>query len=101
MSILHRMTGAANGVGLLIFSWWLLAAASGPAAYETFIHFITSPLGYFLLFGWSVSVFYHLCNGIRHLIWDAGYLFKIENAYRAGYVVLTVTAILTALVWLT
>lgn len=101
MSILHRMTGAANAIGLVLFAWWLMAAASGAPSYETFINFITSPFGYLLLFGWSISILYHLCNGIRHLIWDTGHLFKIENAYRAGYIVLSVTVILTALVWLT
>jgi len=46
-----------------------------------------------------VALFYHLCNGIRHMCWDLGYLFQIENAYKAGYVVLLATAILTASTW--
>jgi Succinate dehydrogenase/Fumarate reductase transmembrane subunit len=40
------------------------------------------------LFGWSVAFFYHLCSGIRHLAWDAGYGFDIRDAYRTGYAVL-------------
>ena len=53
-----------------------------------------------LLFGWSVAFFYHLCSGIRHLAWDAGYGFEIQQAYRSGYAVLAATALLTALTWL-
>ena len=101
MSILHRITGAGNMVGLLLFSWWLISAASGFDSYATFISFMTSGFGLFLLFGWTLSVFYHMCNGIRHLFWDTGRLFKIENAYKAGYVVLAMTVILTLAVWIT
>ena len=53
-----------------------------------------------LLFLWSVAFFYHLCNGIRHLAWDAGYGFEIRTATRSGYAVLAMTALLTVLAWL-
>jgi succinate dehydrogenase / fumarate reductase membrane anchor subunit len=53
-----------------------------------------------LLFGWSVAFFYHLCSGVRHLVWDAGYGFEIRDAYRSGYAVLAATVVLTALAWL-
>ena len=99
LSILHRITGAANTVGLLLFSAWLITLASDKAAYMAFTEFMAGPIGQFLLIGWSFSVFYHLCNGIRHLIWDTGHLFEIRNAYRAGYAVLLVSASLTAGIW--
>lgn len=99
-SILHRATGYAMSIGLLMFAWWLIAAASGPEAYTTFTNFCASPPGMILFFGWSVAFYYHLANGIRHLIWDSGRLFKIENAYTAGYFVLVFTAIATVLSWI-
>lgn len=99
LSILHRMTGVALTVGLLMFAWWIVAAAYGEMAYNQFSAFARSELGLFLLFGFSVSFFYHFANGIRHLIWDAGYLFKIKNAYMAGYFVLFFTAACTAATW--
>ena len=101
LSILHRMTGIANTIGLLLFSWWLLAAVSGAETYGIFITFVTSPLGLLMLFGWTFSVLYHMCNGIRHLIWDTGHLFTMTNATKAGYLVLLTALILTALVWVT
>ena len=99
MSILHRMTGAALAVGIIMVIWLLVAAASGPEAYEQFRNFIAAWYGQLMLFGWTVALCYHLCNGIRHFFWDMGYLFKLENAFKAGYLVLAMTVILTSLVW--
>lgn len=99
LSILHRAAGVALALGSLLVVWWLVAAAAGPQAYGVAQRFAASPLGLFMIFGWSVALFYHLCNGIRHLIWDTGRLFKIENAYRAGYMVLLATAVLTGAAW--
>lgn len=99
MSILHRLTGIALVVGTLMLAWLLIAAATGQEAYECFTDFAVSPIGQSMLFGWSLALFYHMFNGIRHLFWDMGYLFKIENAYRAGAFVLLATVIATALLW--
>ena len=101
LSILHRMTGMANTVGLIFVAWWLVTSVMGEEHYDQFIDFITSPLGKFMLFGWTFSVIYHMCNGIRHLIWDTGKLLKIKDATKAGYTVVIVALILTALIWLT
>lgn len=100
LSILHRITGVFLTLGTLLLVWWLAAAASGPDAFETVQWFMGSFLGYLLLFGWSAALFYHLCNGIRHLVWDAGYGFELDSAYRSGIGVLIATAILTAVTWI-
>lgn len=52
-----------------------------------------------LLAGWAFSLMYHLCNGIRHLFWDLGYGYSIPVAYRSGYAVVAVSALLTAAAW--
>ena len=101
LSILHRMTGFAMAVGILVVVWMLVAAASGEQAYNVFLHYVGSKVGMVLLFGWSVAFFYHMSNGIRPLFWDMGYLFKLQNAFRAGYVVLLSTVVLTGLLWWT
>jgi succinate dehydrogenase / fumarate reductase cytochrome b subunit len=100
LSILHRLTGIALAVGTILLAWWLVAVAAGGEVFVTTHAFIASRPGMLLLFGWSAAFFYHLCNGIRHLVWDAGYGFEIRNAYRSGYIVLATTALLTALTWL-
>lgn len=99
MSILHRATGMALAVGLLMVVWMLLAAASGEEAFSVFQSFNASLLGQLMLFGWTVSLFYHMGNGIRHLVWDMGKGYELPNAYRSGYAVLLFTAAMTAIVW--
>jgi succinate dehydrogenase / fumarate reductase cytochrome b subunit len=100
LSILHRLTGIALALGSILLAWWLVAVAAGGELFEAAHAFLASPIGLLLLFGWSVSFFYHLCSGIRHLAWDAGYGFEIRSAYRSGYAVLAATALLTVLTWL-
>jgi succinate dehydrogenase / fumarate reductase cytochrome b subunit len=99
MPIIHRATGMALAVGLLMVVWMLLAAASGEAAFSAFQSFNASLLGQLMLFGWTVSLFYHMGNGIRHLVWDMGKGYELPNAYRSGYAVLLFTAAMTAIVW--
>ena len=99
LSIMHRAAGVALAIGSLMVVWWLVAAATSEEAYNLAQDFAGSPIGTLMIFGWSVALFYHLCNGCRHLLWDMGYLFKIENAYKAGYLVLLATAILTGSAW--
>src|SRR6266566_8595975 len=100
LSILHRFTGIALAVGSILLAWWLVAVAAGGEVFAATHAFIASPIGLLLLFGWSVAFFYHLCSGIRHLAWDAGYGFEIRDAYRSGYAVLAAPVVLTVLAWL-
>lgn len=99
LSILHRLTGVALAVGTLLLTYWLVAAASGPGAFATAQGVIGSFFGRLLLFGWSFALFYHLCNGIRHLVWDAGYGLEIETAQRSGLIVVGAAVLLTLLCW--
>ncbi|WP_366654271.1 succinate dehydrogenase, cytochrome b556 subunit [Fodinicurvata sp. EGI_FJ10296] len=100
LSILHRATGIALTVGLLVLVWWLLAAASGPEAYATAQGFIGSFIGQILMFGWTFAFFFHLCNGIRHLFWDAGYGFDLPVMNLTGQIAVGASAGLTLLSWI-
>ena len=100
LSILHRLTGIALAAGSILLVWWLIAVAAGGKVFATTHAFLSSPIGLVLLFGWSGAFFYHLCNGIRHLAWDAGYGFEIRSASRSGYAVVGATVLLTAMTWL-
>lgn len=99
LSITHRATGVALAVGTLLLVWWLIAGATGPEAYATVQGFFRSWIGRLLLLGWTLSLFYHLCNGIRHLFWDAGYGFELRATYVSGWLVIVATVVLTALSW--
>jgi succinate dehydrogenase / fumarate reductase, cytochrome b subunit len=100
LSILHRITGIALAVGSILLAWWLVSVAAGGELFAATHAVVASPIGMLLLFGWSVAFFYHLCNGVRHLAWDAGYGFEIRSASRSGYAVLAATVLLTAMTWL-
>ena len=100
LSILHRLTGIGLAVGSILLAWWLISVAVGGELFEATHRFLVSPIGIVLLFLWSVAFFYHLCNGIRHLAWDAGYGFEIRTAARSGYAVIVMTALLTLLAWI-
>jgi succinate dehydrogenase / fumarate reductase cytochrome b subunit len=99
MSITHRATGVFLSFGTLVLVYWLMAAAAGPQAYQQAQSLLGSWLSLLLLFAWSFSLFYHLCNGIRHLFWDAGLGFDLKTTYLTGYLVLIAAFILTALAW--
>ena len=99
LSISHRATGVALAFGTLLLVYWLVAAASGPEAFALAQRLIGSIVGQLLLLGWTFALFYHFCNGIRHLFWDAGYGFELRNAYRSGLAVLAGSAVLTLLFW--
>ena len=99
LSILHRATGIALAVGALYLALWVMCAMS-PAAYAHFQSFNTSLLGRFVLGGWLFSAFFHLCNGIRHLFWDAGYGFELKDAYRSGWIVVGVSLVATIVSWI-
>lgn len=100
LSILHRITGVALAAGTLLLVYWIIATAAGPATFATAQAFIGSIVGRLLLFGWTVALFYHLANGIRHLFWDAGKGFELRTAYASGWVVVIGAVALSLLAWI-
>jgi succinate dehydrogenase / fumarate reductase cytochrome b subunit len=100
MSIAHRATGIALAVGTLLLAWWLLAASAGPDAFADAQGFMGSWFGLLVLFGFSYALMYHLCNGIRHLFWDAGYGFELETAYKSGWMTVGSSVVLTIVAWI-
>ncbi len=99
LSISHRVTGVVNAVGAALFVLWLVAAASGPERFANAMSIVGSVPGRILMFAWTYTVLYHLCNGIRHLFWDAGKGFELKTAYASGWTVVGVSIVLTLLVW--
>lgn len=101
LSITHRATGVFLTLGTLLLVYWIVAIATGPDAYAGVRQFLGSVIGRLLLLAWSYALFYHLCNGIRHLFWDVGLGFDIKSVYASGWAVLIGSVILTLLTWLT
>jgi len=100
LSILHRFSGVALAAGTILLVWWLAAAATGGEAFAAVQHFLGSWIGLLLLFGWSVALFYHLCNGVRHLVWDTGRGLDLASVYASGWAVVAATVVLTVVAWI-
>jgi succinate dehydrogenase / fumarate reductase, cytochrome b subunit len=98
-SILHRASGVALYVGALIVAAWAIALAQGPDAYGGFKALLGSWPGKVVMFGLTLSTFYHLANGIRHLVWDTGHGLDIKSADASAVVVFAFAAAATLAVW--
>jgi succinate dehydrogenase / fumarate reductase cytochrome b subunit len=102
MSILHRATGVGLAFGAVLGVWWFLAAATDPEYFALVDGLLTSWIGGLILLLSLAALWYHFCNGIRHLFWDAGYGFdvaalqKIGIAVAAGAVALTLITLIAA-----
>jgi len=97
LSILHRVTGCALALGAILTVWWFLAAATGPEYFAFVDGVMTSWLGGLVLLGLLLALWFHFCNGIRHLVWDAGYGFDLDMVQRTGIATGIATAALTAI----
>ncbi len=92
LSIFHRATGLLLVPGTLLLSLWVILLALGEGSFSCISLFVEHLIGRLLLLAWLFSLYYHLCNGIRHLAWDLGYGYAIGVVYRSGFVVV-VTAL--------
>jgi succinate dehydrogenase cytochrome b subunit len=100
MSIVHRITGGALYFGMAFLAWWLIAAASGPGAFDVANAFFGSWLGRLILFGFTWSLIHHMLGGIRHLFWDAGVGFEPRIATLTAWATLAGSIVLTLVVWI-
>lgn len=98
-SIAHRATGIALYVGALIAAGWVIALAAGEQAFDSYRALLTSPLGELVLFGLTVSLFYHLANGIRHLVWDTGRGLEAKTADMTGWAAIVFGVVAAVSIW--
>jgi len=99
LSILHRISGVVLSLGAVLIALWLNLLAYDREMLETVYALLGTVIGRIFLFAWTLTLFYHLCNGIRHLFWDAGKGFELHQVNRSGWMVLASTLILTLIVW--
>ena len=100
MSIMHRASGAVLATGSLLVALWLVALAAGSAVFNPVADAMQHPLGQLVVFGYSLALVYHGLNGIRHLMWDLRIGLEIKQVYQSGYLVLGLTFLVTAALWL-
>ena len=100
LSITHRLTGILLSLGLLLVIYWLYALAGGETSYRTFQTFLISRPGLLILFILNWALFYHLANGLRHLLWDLGLGLELLSTYLSGYLVVIASFAATVWLWL-
>lgn len=100
MSIVHRITGAANYFGAALVAIWLVAMASGPRTYDNVAWFFGSWIGLLILFGYTWSLIHHMLGGVRHLIWDFGRGMEPGERFAMARYTLFTSVPLTIAIWL-
>lgn len=106
-STLHRLTGLYISLGAILVTCGLIAAASGGSGWDAFAGFCASWIGQILLFLWTWALLFHLCNGVQHLLRDAGLNYGPANRDRthepvywpAGWIIIAISIVLTVAVW--
>jgi len=98
-SIIHRATGVILYVGMVLLIMTLAAASAGGLWWDLAHLFFGSLMGHVTLVSFTFSLYYHLVNGVRHLLWDFGAGFKREQLRRAAVIVLSLSIVLTGLTW--
>ena len=98
-SILHRVTGVGLYGAALILAGWVFALAAGGTAYIDYMGLLGSIPGKVILFGITVCAFYHLANGVRHLVWDTGHGLDVKSSDRSGVAVLAFGVAAAVVVW--
>lgn len=98
-SILNRVTGVGLYLGGLIVAAWAVSLASGPEAYGMFKAVLGSLPGKVVMLGMTLSLFFHLGNGVRHLVWDLGHGLDVKSANASSYAVFGFTIAATLAAW--
>ncbi len=97
ISISHRITGVLLSVGLLLFVVLLSALASGSTDYQAMQALWGNWLLRLVYYGFVYALFFHLCHGVRHLLWDAGKTFALETLDHYAKLELIASLLLTLL----
>lgn len=87
LSILHRFTGIFLSFSAIGFVVWVWALAVNPFCYAWMRGQLSVWYGKLLILSLLFSFFYHLANGIRHLIWNTGYGFELRQVTFGGWIV--------------
>mgnify|MGYP002784425628 CR=1 FL=1 len=97
LSITHRITGVFMTVGAFVLAAWVIALGESYEMYNCVADILSSAVGRIFLLGWVFALFFHLCNGVRHLFWDAGYGFSIRAVNISGWLTILTSLFLTYL----
>jgi succinate dehydrogenase / fumarate reductase cytochrome b subunit len=100
LSIMHRITGVGAFLGSVCVMLWLVSLAWDASLYGFLQIVVVSIPVQILLFLWTLSFIYHLLNGVRHLVWDAGKGLELPEIYKSGKIVMILALAITVLIWI-
>lgn len=100
ISITHRMTGVMLAAGLVLFVYVISALAGGADAYAAMQTVMSLWLFKLICWGFVYALFFHLCHGVRHLIWDAGGSFERDTLNRYAMIELAASLALTLIAFM-
>ena len=101
LSITHRLTGFALSFVILLSPAVLYFLTISKESHALVMNVFQNGFVKFVLFLAIFGLSYHLCNGIRHLAWDAGYGLDLDSSYKSGYAVVAISLGITLLIVLT
>jgi succinate dehydrogenase / fumarate reductase, cytochrome b subunit len=99
VSIAHRFAGIGLYAGLILLAGWAVALAGGPSSFAAYTDLLQTPVGLVILFLVTLAGFFHLANGIRHLVWDFGRGFKPKTADATAFAVIIFAIVATVVFW--
>lgn len=100
LSVAHRACGIVNSVAIVLLVLLIASAAGSPESYAFMSGIANSWFGSLALFGFTVTLYYHMANGIRHLFWDIGKGLDIQTAKKSGHACLVSAAVLSIITWM-
>ena len=100
LSVTHRATGVALSFGALLMVWVLASVAAGPESYAAVQAHLSAWYGQIFLFGFTFALYFHFCNGVRHLLWDTGWGLDLETTQKSALAAIAVAVGLTLVTWL-
>ena len=95
ISITHRMTGVVLALGLMFYVYSFYCILQGNESYLALQAFLNNTLVSIAVWFFIYALFFHLCHGIRHLIWDVGTSFNKEDMDRNAIIELAMSFVLT------
>lgn len=100
LSVAHRATGVVNSAAIVLLVLLIASASGSEEAYSFMSAVANSWFGKLALFGFTVTLYYHMGNGIRHLFWDVGIGFELDSARKSGNLVLLFAAAMSVITWI-
>jgi len=95
ISITHRITGVLLSIGLIFFVYIISSVADGTDSYAAMQDLMSVWLIRLIYWGFIYALFFHLCHGVRHLIWDTGQSFENETLEHYAKIELIASVALT------